>query len=209
NALFLFKPTPSNKLYPHRQTNYGFKHANPNDKSFYEKVTAIKDLRSWKNTWFIHVKKVKQNQKQNAVRSVVTIASAHHQRQNVQLVVQNVTSPHQLQRESGTVAWFRNPIAPLLGGQERLTRWRTHGETLDTLKRAIHVRDATAKSQSISITAAGTGITVLFSVICSLASSRVPFCTNKFFNTGLGLSVVMAFKLAMRTIVISVEAKAK
>ncbi|KAG5410456.1 hypothetical protein IGI04_006775 [Brassica rapa subsp. trilocularis] len=41
------------------------------------------------------------------VRSVVTIASAHHQRQNVQLVVQNVTSPHQLQRESGTVAWFR------------------------------------------------------------------------------------------------------
>ncbi|KAG5410457.1 hypothetical protein IGI04_006776 [Brassica rapa subsp. trilocularis] len=49
----------------------------------------------------------------------------------------------------------------------------------------------TAALCAISITAAGTGITVLFSVICSLASSRV-----------------MAFKLAMRTRVISVEAKA-
>ncbi|KAL0855554.1 hypothetical protein Bca101_060707 [Brassica carinata] len=43
----------------------------------------------------------------------------------------------------------------------------------------------------ISITTAGTGMTVLFTVICRLASSRVPFCTNKFFNTGLGFSLVV------------------
>ncbi|KAG2308159.1 hypothetical protein Bca52824_027907 [Brassica carinata] len=103
------------------------------------------------------------------------------------------------------------------------------GETFDALKREIHVRDATAKSQvfeaiekslalapkhkrttttlsiqrsggeiteiltKISITAAGTGITVLFTVICSLASSRVPLCTNKFFNTGLGFSLASKF----------------
>ncbi|KAH0943588.1 hypothetical protein HID58_003225 [Brassica napus] len=74
------------------------------------------------------------------------------------------------------------------------------GETLDTLKRAIYVRDTTAKSMfeaisefvtQISITTAGTGITKRFTVICSLASSRVPFCTNKFFNTGVGFSLVI------------------
>ncbi|CAN6991234.1 unnamed protein product [Brassica rapa subsp. trilocularis] len=67
------------------------------------------------------------------------------------------------------------------------------GETLDTLKRAIYVQDTTAKSmfEAISITTAGTGITKRFTVICSLASSRVPFCTNKFFNTGVGFSLVI------------------
>lgn len=42
-----------------------------------------------------------------------------------------------------------------------------------------------------SITAAGTGMAVLFSVVCSIASSRVPFCANKFFDTGLGFSLVI------------------
>ncbi|CAN6923012.1 unnamed protein product [Brassica oleracea] len=43
----------------------------------------------------------------------------------------------------------------------------------------------------ISIMAAGTGSTALFTVICSFASRRVPFCANKFFNTGLGFSLVI------------------
>ncbi|CAN7015144.1 unnamed protein product [Brassica oleracea var. botrytis] len=43
----------------------------------------------------------------------------------------------------------------------------------------------------ISIMAAGTGSTALFTVICSFASRRVPFCTIKFFNTGLGFSLVI------------------
>ncbi|KAG2248318.1 hypothetical protein Bca52824_087946 [Brassica carinata] len=60
----------------------------------------------------------------------------------------------------------------------------------------------------ISIMAAGTGSTALFTVICSFASRRVPFCANKFFNTGLGFSLVVASKLATRTRVISEEAKA-
>ncbi|CAN8247973.1 unnamed protein product [Cochlearia groenlandica] len=42
-----------------------------------------------------------------------------------------------------------------------------------------------------SIGVAGTGLAVLFSVVCSLASRRVPFCANKFFDTGLGLSLVI------------------
>uniref|UniRef100_A0A0D3CJT2 Uncharacterized protein n=1 Tax=Brassica oleracea var. oleracea TaxID=109376 RepID=A0A0D3CJT2_BRAOL len=43
----------------------------------------------------------------------------------------------------------------------------------------------------ISIMAAETGSTALFTVICSFASRRVPFCANKFFNTGLGFSLVI------------------
>ncbi|CAF2107400.1 unnamed protein product [Brassica napus] len=43
----------------------------------------------------------------------------------------------------------------------------------------------------ISIMAAGTGSTAFFTVICSFASRRVPFCANKFFNTGLGFSLVI------------------
>ncbi|KAL0730560.1 hypothetical protein Bca4012_026653 [Brassica carinata] len=42
-----------------------------------------------------------------------------------------------------------------------------------------------------SITAAGTGIAVLFSVVYSPASRRVPFCANKFIDTGLGFSLVL------------------
>jgi len=44
---------------------------------------------------------------------------------------------------------------------------------------------------SYSVFAAGTGSTALFTVICIFASRRVPFCTNKFFNTGLGFSLVI------------------
>lgn len=41
-----------------------------------------------------------------------------------------------------------------------------------------------------SIGIAGTGIAVLFSVVCSVATGRVPFCADKFFNTGLGFTLV-------------------
>ena len=43
----------------------------------------------------------------------------------------------------------------------------------------------------ISIMLAGTGSTALFTVICSFASRRVPFCANKFFKTVLGFSLVI------------------
>ncbi|CAF2268341.1 unnamed protein product [Brassica rapa subsp. trilocularis] len=33
--------------------------------------------------------------------------------------------------------------------------------------------------------------TALFTVICSFASRRVPFCANKFFNAGLGFSLLI------------------
>ncbi|XP_010542874.1 PREDICTED: uncharacterized protein LOC104815946 [Tarenaya hassleriana] len=41
-----------------------------------------------------------------------------------------------------------------------------------------------------SIGIAGTGIAVLFSVLCSMATGRVPFCADKFFSTGLGFTLV-------------------
>lgn len=41
-----------------------------------------------------------------------------------------------------------------------------------------------------SASIAGTGIAVLFSVMCKLASGRVPFCSSKLLNTGLGLGLV-------------------
>ncbi|XP_022758161.1 uncharacterized protein LOC111305167 isoform X2 [Durio zibethinus] len=37
---------------------------------------------------------------------------------------------------------------------------------------------------------AGTGLAVLFSVICKVACGRVPFCTSKLFSTGLGFGLV-------------------
>lgn len=61
-----------------------------------------------------------------------------------------------------------------------------------------------------SITAAGTGIAVLFSVVCSLASRRVPFCANKFFDTGLGLSLVILSWAVnrLREVIVHVNRKA-
>ncbi|KAJ0946408.1 hypothetical protein HanRHA438_Chr01g0003651 [Helianthus annuus] len=41
-----------------------------------------------------------------------------------------------------------------------------------------------------SASIAGTGIAVLFSVLCKVASGRVPFCYSKVINTGLGLGLV-------------------
>lgn len=41
-----------------------------------------------------------------------------------------------------------------------------------------------------SASIAGMGIAVLFSVMCKLASGRVPFCASKLLNTGLGLGLV-------------------
>ncbi|KAK2649198.1 hypothetical protein Ddye_016687 [Dipteronia dyeriana] len=37
---------------------------------------------------------------------------------------------------------------------------------------------------------AGTGLAVLLSVVCKVASGRVPFCAYKLFNTGLGFGLV-------------------
>ncbi|KAI3829636.1 hypothetical protein L1987_03763 [Smallanthus sonchifolius] len=41
-----------------------------------------------------------------------------------------------------------------------------------------------------SASIAGTGIAVLFSVMCKVGSGRVPFCSSKLLNTGLGLGLV-------------------
>ncbi|CAA2987096.1 Hypothetical predicted protein [Olea europaea subsp. europaea] len=41
-----------------------------------------------------------------------------------------------------------------------------------------------------SASIAGTGIAVLFSVVCKVACGRVPFCASKILNTGLGLGLV-------------------
>ncbi|CAH2071874.1 unnamed protein product [Thlaspi arvense] len=60
-----------------------------------------------------------------------------------------------------------------------------------------------------SITAAGTGIAVLFSVVCSLASRSVPFCANKFFDTGLGFSLVVLSWAVNRLRVVIVHANRK
>ncbi|XP_056856138.1 uncharacterized protein LOC130508182 isoform X2 [Raphanus sativus] len=43
----------------------------------------------------------------------------------------------------------------------------------------------------LSIGFAGSGIAVFFSVVCSAASGRVPFCANKVFDAGLSLSLVL------------------
>lgn len=37
---------------------------------------------------------------------------------------------------------------------------------------------------------AGTGLAVIFSVVCKLACGRVPFCASKLLNTGLGVGLV-------------------
>lgn len=61
-----------------------------------------------------------------------------------------------------------------------------------------------------SIGVAGTGIAVLFSVVCSLASRRVPFCANKFFDTGLGFSLVILSWAVnrLREVIVHVNRKA-
>ncbi|CAK9175851.1 unnamed protein product [Ilex paraguariensis] len=41
-----------------------------------------------------------------------------------------------------------------------------------------------------SASIAGTGLAVLFSVVCKVGCSRVPFCASKLLNTGLGLGLV-------------------
>lgn len=41
-----------------------------------------------------------------------------------------------------------------------------------------------------SASIAGTGLALIFSVVSKLASGRVPFCTSKLLNTGLGLGLV-------------------
>ncbi|VVB07063.1 unnamed protein product [Arabis nemorensis] len=61
-----------------------------------------------------------------------------------------------------------------------------------------------------SISVAGTGIAVLFSVACSLASSQIPFCANKFFDTGLGFSLIILSWAVnrLREVIVNVNKKA-
>lgn len=61
-----------------------------------------------------------------------------------------------------------------------------------------------------SITAAGTGMAVLFSVVCGLASRSVPFCADKFFDTGLGFSLVILSwaVIRLREVIVNVNRKA-
>ncbi|CAN8237845.1 unnamed protein product [Cochlearia groenlandica] len=62
-----------------------------------------------------------------------------------------------------------------------------------------------------SISVAGTGLAVLFSVVYNLVSRRVPFCANKFFDTGLGLSLVILSWAVnrLRGVIVGVNKKAK
>lgn len=41
-----------------------------------------------------------------------------------------------------------------------------------------------------SASIAGTGLAVLFSVVCKVACGRVPFCASKLLNTGVGFGLV-------------------
>lgn len=41
-----------------------------------------------------------------------------------------------------------------------------------------------------SASIAGTGLALLFSVVCKVGPGRVPFCASKLLNTGLGLGLV-------------------
>ncbi|KAF8111761.1 hypothetical protein N665_0073s0113 [Sinapis alba] len=62
----------------------------------------------------------------------------------------------------------------------------------------------------LSIGFAGTGIAVFFSVVCNVASGRVPFCVNKVFDAGLSLSLVLLSWAVsrLREAIVSINRKA-
>ncbi|XP_010522690.1 PREDICTED: uncharacterized protein LOC104801216 isoform X2 [Tarenaya hassleriana] len=61
--------------------------------------------------------------------------------------------------------------------------------TILSLKRSSST-DLSELLTQLSIGISGTGIAVLFSVVCSVATGHVPFCADKFFSTGLGFTLV-------------------
>ena len=60
-----------------------------------------------------------------------------------------------------------------------------------SLKKKSSCGDLSELLTQLSIAFAGTGIAVFFSVVCTAASGRVPFCANKVFEAGLCLSLVL------------------
>uniref|UniRef100_A0A1J3K4B0 Uncharacterized protein n=1 Tax=Noccaea caerulescens TaxID=107243 RepID=A0A1J3K4B0_NOCCA len=84
----------------------------------------------------------------------------------------------------------------------------TQHATILSLQRSC--RDLSELLTQFSITAAGTGMAVLFSVVCSVASRSVPFCANKFFDTGLGFSLVILSwaVIRLREVIVNVNRKA-
>ncbi|KAF2547552.1 hypothetical protein F2Q70_00019267 [Brassica cretica] len=77
-------------------------------------------------------------------------------------------------------------ISLMLGSEQ-------HRQTtmLSLKKKSSSCGDLSELLTRLSIAFAGTGIAVFFSVVCSAASGRVPFCANKVFDAGLGLSLVL------------------
>ncbi|XP_010474956.1 PREDICTED: uncharacterized protein LOC104754456 isoform X2 [Camelina sativa] len=63
--------------------------------------------------------------------------------------------------------------------------------TMLSLKKSRGVGELLELLTQFSIGFAGTGIAVLFSLVCSVASRRVPFCANKVFESALSLSLVL------------------
>lgn len=63
--------------------------------------------------------------------------------------------------------------------------------TMLSLKKKSSCGDLSELLTQLSIAFAGTGIAVFFSVVCTAASGRVPFCANKVFEAGLCLSLVL------------------
>ncbi|KAL0724113.1 hypothetical protein Bca4012_038712 [Brassica carinata] len=63
--------------------------------------------------------------------------------------------------------------------------------TMLSLKKSSCGEDLSELLAQLSIGFAGTGIAVFFSVVCNVASGRVPFCANKVFDAGLSLSLVL------------------
>lgn len=62
---------------------------------------------------------------------------------------------------------------------------------LSLKKKSSSCGDLSELLTRLSIAFAGTGIAVFFSVVCSAASGRVPFCANTVFDAGLSLSLVL------------------
>uniref|UniRef100_M4EX55 Uncharacterized protein n=1 Tax=Brassica campestris TaxID=3711 RepID=M4EX55_BRACM len=77
-------------------------------------------------------------------------------------------------------------ISLMLGSEQ-------HRQTtmLSLKKKSSSCGDLSELLTRLSIAFAGTGIAVFFSVVCSAASGRVPFCANTVFDAGLSLSLVL------------------
>ncbi|CAN6887117.1 unnamed protein product [Brassica oleracea] len=93
--------------------------------------------------------------------------------------------------KSYVAVYFTN-ISPGTAESELGFRLIRFWETISTAKGGLLIGfELLLTGKQIYIMAAGTGSTALFTVICSFASRRVPFCANKFFKTVLGFSFVI------------------